>query len=502
MRRIPLALALVLAALLAAAPAWAHHFPRQPVIVDTDLALDDLRAIALLAQSEEHEIVAAVSSDGSSSPEAGARNLRAVLDRLGLADVPVAAGADLDLEPPPWRAMSETLGWSAIAKTARPPAPRLARGGETPPPPETAAALIARALAEAGGDAAYLCLGPMTNLAAALREDPTLAARIGTIVYYGTPPDVEHPDWNTSRDTAAARAVFAAGIPLCVVRLGDEALLPYDRALHERVRALGSAAARLIAEAHAGERVAPLLDAGHFRCWDETAALRLVAPPLFERAPWRGSATVEITRGWDRDTARRLYLSLLAEDLSMTEGHRRAVVLREYPAAGELLREDVALLAPEILRRHGREEWDACLLTNELHRHLGVWSLLGAKMGIRAREILGAGVDELRVVSHAGLEPPLSCFTDGLQVSTGASLGRGTISVAAGEAEPAAEFIDGERRLVLRVRPAVVARVRADIRAAVAEHGGLTPAYWRAVRAMALGYWRDIDRAEAFEVVE
>ena len=186
----------------------------------------------------------------------------------------------------------------------------------------------------------------------------------------------------------------------------------------------------------------------------------------------------------------------------MTEGHRRAVVLREYPAAGALLREDVAALAPEILRRHGREEWDACLLTNELHRHLGVWSLLGAKMGIRARELLGAGVDELRVVSRAGLEPPLSCFTDGLQVSTGASLGRGTISVAEGEAEPAAEFLAGERRLVLRVRPDVVARVRGDIRATVAEHGGLTPAYWRAVRAMALGYWRDIDRAEAFEAVE
>jgi pyrimidine-specific ribonucleoside hydrolase len=144
------------------------------------------------------------------------------------------------------------------------------------------------------------------------------------------------------------------------------------------------------------------------------------------------------------------------------------------------------------------EEWNAALLTNEFHRHLGIYSLIGAKMGIRAREILGAGVDELRVISRTGFEPPISCMTDGLQVATGASLGRGMIEVESGNPEPAAVFVQGSRRLTLRLRDETAERIRLDIAAAVGKHGGLTPSYWEEVRALALRYWLEMDRREIF----
>jgi pyrimidine-specific ribonucleoside hydrolase len=39
--------------------------------------------------------------------------------------------------------------------------------------------------------------------------------------------------------------------------------------------------------------------------------------------------------------------------------------------------------------------WKAVVLTNELHHHMGHWSIVGAKMGIRAREILAAPLDNI-----------------------------------------------------------------------------------------------------------
>ena len=86
---------------------------------------------------------------------------------------------------------------------------------------------------------------------------------------------------------------------------------------------------------------------------------------------------------------------------------RGAVTLKNFPTDARLFRDDIALQVEKIIAAYGLEEWKACFLTNELHRHLGIYSLVGAKMGIRAREILEAPFDTLKVVSFAGRKPPL-----------------------------------------------------------------------------------------------
>ena len=83
------------------------------------------------------------------------------------------------------------------------------------------------------------------------------------------------------------------------------------------------------------------------------------------------------------------------------------MVLLRYPTKPEEYRQDVRPFVKPIIARHGLEEFKATLLTNELHRHLGTYSILGAKMGLRAREILGASLDSLTVISLAGLKMSL-----------------------------------------------------------------------------------------------
>ena len=82
---------------------------------------------------------------------------------------------------------------------------------------------------------------------------------------------------------------------------------------------------------------------------------------------------------------------------------RPPVCLKEFPTDPSQFNDLVRPYVKKIIGRHGLEEWKATLLTNELHRHLGLWSIIGAKMGIRAREILGAPADAIDVVSFAGV---------------------------------------------------------------------------------------------------
>ncbi|MBM3861392.1 MAG: hypothetical protein FJ395_17330 [Verrucomicrobia bacterium] len=194
--------------------------------------------------------------------------------------------------------------------------------------------------------------------------------------------------------------------------------------------------------------------------------------------------------------------------LTTVEGHekhlpsRDTVVIARFPSSPSELQSDVRPYAREIIKRHGMEEWKATVLTSELHRHLGAYSILGAKMGIRARELLGASLDELRVETYAGLKPPLSCFNDGLQVSTGASLGRGAISVPNDNAPRCeAVFTHGKRSLRLRLKADIAARITAEISALVKRHGGTTPAYFDDVRVQSLRHWLELDRAAIFEEV-
>jgi pyrimidine-specific ribonucleoside hydrolase len=137
-------------------------------------------------------------------------------------------------------------------------------------------------------------------------------------------------------------------------------------------------------------------------------------------------------------------------------------------------------------------------LTNELHRHLGIYSIIGAKMGIRAREILDAPFDSLEVLSFAGNGPPLSCMNDGLQVSTGASLGRGTISLSEDKLRPAAAFVHKNHKISLTIKEEVVEKIKADIQSALKKYGGLNPEYFAYIRKLSIRYWKDLDRKKIF----
>ncbi len=183
------------------------------------------------------------------------------------------------------------------------------------------------------------------------------------------------------------------------------------------------------------------------------------------------------------------------------EIHERGVALLEFPHDPHLLRPDIRPYARQIIRTHGEEEWETVVLTSEFHTHLGIYSIVGAKMGLRAREYFDVGIDEMTVTSFAGQEPPVSCLNDGLQVSTGATLGHGTISVAEGSPVlPKAAFTHDGKSISLQLKDRYWKMVRSDIANILKDHGLDDPQYWQSVRRLGIRYWLEWSRKDIFDL--
>lgn len=177
--------------------------------------------------------------------------------------------------------------------------------------------------------------------------------------------------------------------------------------------------------------------------------------------------------------------------------HQICHVFSVFPESAELYAPDIQVR--EIVSRHGHAEWRAGVLTNELHGHLGIYAIIGVKMGIRATELLYTSIDDIRVVSFAGSTPPVSCMNDGIQVSTGATLGHGLFTVSEEKnIRPAASFSFKNKLVFLQLQPVYAKQIRQDVSEGIRLHGIHTEGYWQYIRKLAIHYWLLFDRKKLF----
>lgn len=176
-------------------------------------------------------------------------------------------------------------------------------------------------------------------------------------------------------------------------------------------------------------------------------------------------------------------------------------IIKHLPLSAEYYNDDIAPIAPIAIERHGEQEWRYAVLSLELHGHVGIYSLLGVKMGLYARELLGVEAGALRVISYAGSTPPISCFNDGLQVATEATLGHGLIEVVHPfSPRVEAEFSTHNSTLRLRLKSEYEQLLQHEIEELKALYG-LGKEYWDDVRLLALRFWVEWRRKDIFERV-
>lgn len=248
---------------------------RPRVIVDCDPGLDDVAALALA--SATCDLVGVTTVAGNAPLGDCTRNALATLELLGV-DVPVHAGADRPLIRPP-RHADGVHGEDGLLGVEVPAPSRRAE------PTSAVEYLIETTRGEEG--LWLVPIGPLTNVALAVRADPGLADRLAGVSLMGgslrTGNVTPVAEFNIWFDPDAAAIVFDAGAPIRMCGLDVTQQVLIDAAFAARVRDLGGPAPAFFGEVFSAYAASCEALTGHAAgaMHDPCAVAALVAPELF-----------------------------------------------------------------------------------------------------------------------------------------------------------------------------------------------------------------------------
>ena len=150
--------------------------PRIPLLIDTDPGVDDALALLMAFNDPRFDVVGLTIAAGNVGLDHTVANALKLCEVCGV-DVPVFPGADAPMVHPA-RDAAYVHGRDGFGDTGYVPASRQAEA-------EHAALAILRLSHEHAGKLLLVALGPLTNVALALKLDPTLPSRIARCVIMG-----------------------------------------------------------------------------------------------------------------------------------------------------------------------------------------------------------------------------------------------------------------------------------------------------------------------------
>ena len=216
---------LILGLIAWASPTSAQRAPIK-VILDTDIGtdIDDAWALGFAMTSPDFELMAVTITDGNTT--ARARVACKLLQTSDHGGVPVAVGRPT---PPP-EGVDYQFAWAEDFTEKRPVV-------------QPAAQIIVDTARRFPNEVTLVAVGPLQNVADALRLEPRLPKLLKRVVLMSgsirgsawNPAPV--PEWNVVRSTADAQLVYAAGFPLTTVPLDSTSYVQLKDEERERLRA-------------------------------------------------------------------------------------------------------------------------------------------------------------------------------------------------------------------------------------------------------------------------
>lgn len=297
--------------LLTAAVAAAQ---REIVIVDTDSGLfgDDGAALVMLLRSPEQVAVSGVTIvPGNVWAPQGAEYMLHILDLLRRPEVPVLTGAEVPLANSVAMAREEERRWGkmeyigAFAQDPNAVIPAVgARLTGRKPHHNAAVQFLISEIERWPGEVSILAIGPMTNIALALRLKPAIETKIKQIVFMGgniKAPGNASPwaEFNFWFDPEAARMVLRSRIPKKVMFALDVCnTAPIRKAEFDQIASAHTPIADLFRE-DLGNRYPGFLKHpdGIAYMWDSLAAAYLIDPSFVTK--WE-TQHLDVQSAWDR----------------------------------------------------------------------------------------------------------------------------------------------------------------------------------------------------------
>lgn len=277
---LPLLLAWVaMRAVAAAAP--------QKVIFDTDFVVppqDDGLALILALNSPELEILGITTVAGNDSVERATSDALRVLEIAGRTAIPVFAGANMPLVHEKSEFATRTHGrWWSDDPPPMPPGGFARKRAE----PRSAVDFIVKTVMENPGQVTIIAIGPLTNIATAIRQQPGFAARVKALVIMGgaiaSLPDgagnvTPNAEFNFWVDPEAAKVSLRSGIPIQLSPLNVSRKTDLTKVWYEKIVAVDTPLTRLIRDTM-GPRFAKDPDR-RLLMYDQVAVASVIDPTL------------------------------------------------------------------------------------------------------------------------------------------------------------------------------------------------------------------------------
>jgi inosine-uridine nucleoside N-ribohydrolase len=286
---------------IATQPVLAADFTsKTPLIVDDDGSQDGLAALAYMLANPKFDVKAITMSHGVARPESQSfqTGLKRMLGFLNATDIPVGIGSSTPLS-----------GNNAFPAFIRNDADKFYAPFVTLPDDvpvikfQSAAELLVQTIKNSPEPVAILATGSMTNIAQALRIDPSIIDNIavvqimgGAVYVPGNLSFLPEPPYSTNRvaefnmwlDPVASKEVFEAGekgLKIQLTSLDATNQVAFTRDDYQAWLATGTPESELAAELLDYSLVVVGGDANPYAFWDMVAAINLSEPDFSPEVP-------------------------------------------------------------------------------------------------------------------------------------------------------------------------------------------------------------------------
>ena len=216
----------------------------EKLIIDTDPGIDDSMAIMMAFQCPEVEVIGFTTIFGNVATEDATRNALLLCEIAGRQDVPVAEGSIEPLKGGRPRVADFVHGKDGLGNIFLP-------DPKSKKIDKSASEFLVEKVSEYPGEVTVLALGPLTNVALAIKRDSSFASKVKRIVVLGgaffalgnVNPAAEA---NIYGDPEAADVVFTSGADVVVVGINITTQVQLtDADLHELKESKGKHASLL-----------------------------------------------------------------------------------------------------------------------------------------------------------------------------------------------------------------------------------------------------------------
>ena len=288
MSRLRVLIGIAALAILPALPTAGMAQERIPIIFDTDFVMppwDDGLTLMLALQSPELEILGITTVAGNESLERATADSLRMLEIANRTDIPVHVGADMPLVHAKSDFAVENYGRWYSDEVVEPPGGFATIEAQE----ESAVSFIVDTVMERPGEVTIVAIGPLTNIAQAIRAEPEFAANVKQLVIMGGAiallPDgagniTPNAEFNFWVDPEAAHVVLRSGIPIELSPLNVSRKSALDKAWYETMVEVENPLTDLLRET-LGKRFETEPD----RIWymyDQIALASLIDPTLVE----------------------------------------------------------------------------------------------------------------------------------------------------------------------------------------------------------------------------